>query len=235
MNFFEHKIILKEKDYKAMAAAKARISDKKDGPNPLSAISQQDNSAVIPQEANDEEISDETIYEKKMVTFLSTPEIQEQGTVLYISIDDIRSAGSHSVYLGSPARIFNISHKFISRSRIEAEKTFRAVNLLRAWRMPKTGSALDYNLSNFESVGGDTNAPSVLNLFGYGRTFRGIPVVITSLSIDWNSDSDYIKCNNGSDVPIILPVTISLKEMRTVKDMNTFRYEEFKEGRLKWW
>lgn len=229
---FEHKIVLKVKKIPAMAVRGDRINDMRQSSRGLSTIERNELAETSPG-TSDTETVDDDIYEKRMVTFYSTPDVQEQGTVSYIDISDIRSAGSHSVYLGSPARVFNISHKFISRTRIEAENTWRAMNTLRGWRMPKKGSALDG--INVDVTGADTNAPSVLNMFGYGKTFRGIPVVITSLSFDWNSESDYIKCNNGSDIPIILPVTISLKEMRTYLDMQRFDYDQFRRGELLWW
>lgn len=229
---FEHKIVLKVKRNAADAVRGNRINNLRENPQrPRDLGRNQPNQTSSG--TSDAETVDNDIYEKRMVTFHSTPDVSEQGTVTYIDISDIRAAGSHSVFLGSPARVFNISHKFISRTRIEAENTWRAMNTLRGWRMPKRGQAAA--VGDVETTGGDTNAPSVLNMFGYGNTFRGIPVVITSLSFDWNSESDYIKCNNGSDIPIILPVTLSLKEMRTYKDMNEFNYEQFRRGELLWW
>lgn len=229
---FEHKIVLKVKKLGYSAASDARINNMREDPRRPEDTGRNDPNQSS-SGVSDTETVDEDIYEKRMVTFHSTPDVSEQGTVTYIDISDIRAAGSHSVFLGSPARVFNISHKFISRTRIEAENTWRAMNTLRGWRMPKHGQSAV--VGNINVTGGDTNAPSVLNMFGYGKTFRGIPVAITSLSFDWNSESDYIKCNNGSDIPIILPVTLSLKEMRTYNDMNSFRYEEFIRGDLKWW
>lgn len=229
---FEHKIVLKVKKLGYSAASGDRINNLAQNPRRLNDLGRnapnQTSNGI-----SDTETVDNDIYEKRMVTFHSTPDVSEQGTVTYIDISDIRAAGSHSVFLGSPARVFNISHKFISRTRIEAENTWRAMNTLRGWRMPKIGQAAA--VGDVNTTSGDINAPSVLNMFGYGNTFRGIPVVITSLSIDWNSESDYIKCNNGSDIPIILPVTISLKEMRTYDDMIKFDYEQFIKGELKWW
>lgn len=229
---FEHKIVLKVKKVAADAVRGDRINNLRENPQRPRDLGRNDPNQSS-SGTSDTETVDNDIYEKRMVTFHSTPDVSEQGTVTYIDISDIRAAGSHSVFLGSPARVFNISHKFISRTRIEAENTWRAMNTLRGWRMPKIGQAA--GVGDVETTGGDTNAPSVLNMFGYGNTFRGIPVVITSLSFDWNSESDYIKCNNGSDIPIILPVTLSLKEMRTYKDMNDFNYEQFRRGELLWW
>jgi len=232
---FEHKIVLKVKNPAANQAAAERINNMREEVNRLGEVDRNSPSQISPG-TSDTETVDNDIYEKRMVTFHSTPDVSEQGTVNYIDISDIRAAGSHSVYLGSPARVFNINHKFISRTRIEAENTWRAMNTLRGWRMPKHGNqAQSGGGINVERIGADTNAPSVLWMFGYGKTFRGIPVVITSLSFDWNSESDYIKCNNGSDIPIILPITISLKEMRTYLDMNSFNYDQFRRGELMWW
>lgn len=231
---YEHKIVLKVKQNGAVASAAERLNNMRDDPQRLQAVGRNEPQQSSSGNGSDSEFVDDAIFEKRMVTFHSTPDVQEQGGVTYIDISDIRAAGSHSVYLGSPARVFNISHKFISRTRIEAENTWRAMNTLRGWRMPKHGQQGTREI-NVTETGKDSNAPSVLNLFGYGNTFRGIPVVITSLSFDWNSESDYIKCNNGSDIPIILPVTIALKEMRTYDDMVDFRYDEFVRGELRWW
>lgn len=227
---FEHRIVLKEKKSHGAVSVGDRLQDLRYTAGGLPSTDRIQND-IIPIGVEDDELYDESEYQKYAVVFESTPEIQEQATVSYLSLDEIRAAGSHSVYMGSPARVWNISHKFISRTPPEAEKTWKAMNLLRSWRQPKKGWATD--ISGFGAA--DTSAPAVLNLFGYGRTFRGIPVVITNLSIDWNTESDYIKSRNGSDIPIILPVSISLKEMRTINDMQSFNLEAFREGRLIWW
>jgi hypothetical protein len=168
---FEHKIVLKVKTLAANQAAAERINNMREEINRLSGVDRNSPAQTSPGTTDTENVDDD-IYEKRMVTFHSTPDVSEQGTVSYIDISDIRAAGSHSVYLGSPARVFNINHKFISRTRIEAENTWRAMNTLRGWRMPKNGTQAQGGDINVTNTGLDTNAPSVLNMFGYGKTFR---------------------------------------------------------------
>jgi hypothetical protein len=226
---YEHRIVLKEKILSAGQTASTRIADLIAGPRELRRR-QTDNPNPPPTTTgglNEDETDDQGPF--RSVVFESTPDIDEQGSVLYISIDEIRAPGSVSVYIGSPARTFNINHKFISRSPVEAQKTWRALNILRSWRMPDSGQDDGYG-----------SAPAVLGLYGYGNTFRGIPVVITSLSFNWNSETDYIKSNNFSDIPIILPCTIALKEMRTAQDLtpgggNGWNIDRFREGTLPGW
>jgi len=228
---FEHRIVLKEKKLQHLNASATRTSDLRTQGR-LPDVTRTRYAPIIPDGADDEDVIDSTEYEE-VVVFESTPEVQEQAQTLYISLDEIRSAGSLMVYMGSPGRTFQINHKFVSRTTKEATKTWKAMNILRSWRMPKTSN------SNGDQIGGfgvaETNVPTILNLFGYGRTFKGIPTVMTNLSIDWNSESDYIKCLNKSDVPIILPVSISLKEVRTIEELKSFNLKEFKEGDLIWW
>lgn len=170
---------------------------------------------------------DSDFNDRNTVKFHATPQIQETGTTLWSSIEDARAPASILTYQGSPSRNFNISAKFISRTKKEADRTFRYVNLLRSWRMPYIGGSAGGRLFAAE--------PEVLHLFGYGNTFRGIPVVLRSLNLDLTDEVDYIKSSNNSDIPIIWPVTISLQEIHTIKDFNTFKIDDFSKGILPWW
>jgi len=120
------------------------------------------------------------------VVFEATPEITESGSVNYYEESGIRAPGSVVVYMGSPARNFSISAKFISRTPQEAKLTDTYIHRLKSWRQP-------------ESFSGGINAgvPTILYLQGYGKMFKDIPVVMTDLSIDFSSEHDYIRTSGG--------------------------------------
>jgi hypothetical protein len=170
---------------------------------------------------------DSNFDKKQAVVFHATPQVQESGTADWVEQTYVRQPASIMWYRGSPSRNFTITAKFISRTKKEANRTFRYVNLLRSWRMPEFNGA----------------EPQVLHLFGYGQTFRGIPVVIRSLNIDYNDDVDYIKTDmkdvaggkGDSDVPIVLPVSLTLQEIHSSNDFKGFNIEEFRKGILPWW
>lgn len=163
------------------------------------------------------------------VAFDVTPDINESATAMYGEVSDIRAPASILIYSGSPSRTFQINAKLLSRTDVEAARTERSINRLRSWRMPeslKGGAALAI--------------PTILNLSGYGDTFKFIPVVMTSLSIDWSSEFDSVRADGtGSAIPIITPVSISLREVRNqdgdITGLDSFDIDMFRAGILKHW
>lgn len=96
--------------------------------------------------------------------------------------------------------------------------------------------------TNTATVANDlfSGTPPVLVLEGYGQQYRKIPVVITSLSIPFTGEVDYIKSSGGAYVPILQEISISLKEARNVfgKDgssIDSFNLASFKAGLLPYW
>jgi hypothetical protein len=153
------------------------------------------------------------------VIFNVTPQLSESGSMLAVDIGEIRSAGSIVIYLGSPARVFGITAKFVSRTAAEAQQTFNNISILKAWRMPQNAQ----------------DEPETLRLFAYDNTLKGIPCFLQNYSIEWPEDVDYIAATNGTAVPIIQTVNISLKEVRNWDDIQAFKYEDFKKGTLDQW
>jgi len=159
------------------------------------------------------------------VEFDIQPTLSESGSVSYFEIGDIRQAANMLIYMGTPSREFSINGRFVSRSKSEARKSWKSVQLLRSWRMP-------------EQSGGGLNAlktPSRLTLRGFGNWFNSIKVRITSLTIEEPEDVDYIRTDNGHDVPIIWPVSVSLKEARSINELRQFDIDKFRRGELGGW
>lgn len=161
-----------------------------------------------------------------VVRFDVQPNVSESGSANYVNIDDMRQAGTLMIYSGSPGREFSINARFVSRTREEAERNARNVQLLRSWRLPETTGEL-----GDESI---PPAPSRLRLFGLNKWFNSIHVRMTNLSIETNDDTDYIYTPHGS-VPIFWNVNINLKETRSYNELKRFNIVDFRQGTLKNW
>lgn len=161
-----------------------------------------------------------------VVVFDVQPIVSESGSATYAPIDDIRQAASMLIYMGSPSRDFTINAKFVSRTTEEANKNRKHVQTLRSWRMP-------------EATGGGYNmtTPSRLTLIGLGGWFNQVSVRMTNITIETPDDVDYIE-TDGPDryrVPIVWPVSISLKEARSPTELQLFNIEQFRKGELLEW
>lgn len=169
--------------------------------------------------------SDSTGYDS--VLFFLSPEVSESKQAIYAEIGDIRQAASLLIYTGSPSRKWSVSAKFLSRTPEEADQTWKYVQLLRSWMNPD---------SNYKYGLDAAGTPHVLKLYGYGRTWQGIPVVLTSLNVEYPTDIDYIPTDYGTKVPVIQSLSFQLTEARTPDDLlEKFNLEQFKLGILPEW
>lgn len=188
------------------------------------------------------------------VEFDVTPDITESGSVSYVEESEIRGPGSILMYMGSPSRNFSINAKLVARNIQEAKKVSTIIHILKSWRQPET----------YVGGVGVNGTPAVLYLQGYGNMFKDIPVVMTDLSIDFSSEHDAIAYGSdnfevnyvyGSEkegnkvittrtreiesaVPIIVPVSISLKEARAIEDvdgLDEFDILKYRTGKLMGW
>ena len=137
------------------------------------------------------------------------------------------------VYKVTQNRRFTISSRFVSRTLLEAQNTYRYTNLLRSWLIPHSEG----------SINGRTGRPPVLRLYGYKNQFYNIPVVISELTINYPEDVDYIE-HPDAMVPIIQSVDLSLIETHGRTKVNVseetisrvaegdFDLAKFKDGKL---
>lgn len=159
-----------------------------------------------------------------VVVFFVQPNVTESGSASYVEIGDIRQAASLLIYMGSPSRTFSIDATFISRSETEAIRTLNYVNILRSWRMPEKNDSGSTNVKS----------PSRLFLWGLNSQFKGVPVRMTDLSIPLNEETDYIITPKGA-VPISWNISITLKEARSIQELQNFTIEKFRQGVLDGW
>lgn len=173
-----------------------------------------------------------------VVAFAVRPEFSETTTVSYIPITDLRAATTLLLYMGTNARTFSMSAKLISRSEAEAAETYRKLNLLKAWTKPDKHYTARDLLGN--QLPGGNKAPRVLTMYAYGHLNKGIPLVLTSLSIEFPQDVDYISFtpkgkNEESEVPIIMSINMAFSEIRSWDEAEAFDIVKYKTGDLSGW
>lgn len=187
------------------------------------------------------------------VVFDATPDISENGTVNYKNIDPVHAPGSILVFSSTGARTFQLSGiKLFSRNGEEATRNFDRVQKLRAWRYPVFGRSVEDKDYGTPLLG---SPPAVLTFSAYGRPggssesgmanslINRVPVVITSLGIDYPSDVDYLPTikvkdpalahiPSGIPVPAIWTISLTLMECHSPTQYQQFSITDFRKGIL---
>lgn len=198
---------------------------------------------------------------KYRVVFDVSPDVTESRTVVYKALDPIHAPGQIYVYTNTSSRQFSLSNvKLVSRSPQEAEINLRKLQQLRSWCMPRFGAnSTTLNDSQYDArqAGNTPNdnttdidlgkellglPPPVLFLSAYSRSgdsglrlenINNIPVVITSLTIPYSSEIDYIDTPAGVPFPRIMVLEISLQETHSANEYETFSLSQFRAGTLR--
>lgn len=152
------------------------------------------------QAINDQGVDNRAIKYAEEVVFDVSPTMSENRSVDYDNAG-LPTPQGIVVYRVTNNRTWSINARFVSRNVIEANNNWFNINRLRSWTIPKS--------TKEESV--ESGRPPVLRLNGYKEQFSNIPVVISSLSINFPEDVDYIEGSLGM-VPIIQTVDIELIE-----------------------
>jgi hypothetical protein len=173
----------------------------------------------------------------KRVIFKVTPQISESRSVDYTPVQPIHLPGGIQIYKFTGSRTFEISAHFISRNSTDALENIKLLQTLRSWTMPFFGATKVLKGA----------PPEVLYLYGYspsssyrknvnGININRIPVVMTSLSITYPEDVDYIQTKVGSTntepFPVKMDVNISLIETHSPYEYERFDLIKFKKGEL---
>lgn len=98
---------------------------------------------------------------------------------------------------------------------------------------PSSATPVTFGATNLFS-----GTPQLVWLEGYAGQFRRIPVVLTSLTVTYPSDVDYIQNSKGVWVPIMQDINIQLKEARNITgtaSISSFSLKQFKQGTLQYW
>jgi hypothetical protein len=161
------------------------------------------------------------------------PAVDEQGSVTYDGVSITHHPGTIEKYITTPSREWTLSNiKLISLTPDDATKNFNYINLLRSWRMPFYGSGTAGKSP--ELLGAP---PPVLDFSGYFTGYSNnkvstIPVVLTSLSITWANDVDYINTTDNIPFPVIHTISISIKEAWSPRQYSNFDLAAFRTGNM---
>jgi hypothetical protein len=177
-----------------------------------------------------------------VVAFRVSPEISETRTVGYKTIDPLHMPGAIQVFQNSAPRNWSVAAiKLVSRNGVEAEENLAIINQLRAWQMPffgksRTQGKEDYKYEMFGAP------PEVLEFSAYSNSadgvgltnIRKIPVVITSLTIPYPTDVDYIQtATTKQPFPVIMSIDMTLVETHSPRDFERFNLIDYKNGNLR--
>ena len=187
------------------------------------------------------------------VIFDAAPDISESGQVSYRTIDPLHSPGGIQVYSNTASRSFSLSGiKLFSRNQTDATYNYNRLMMLKSWRYPNFGATpADDPLYGQQQLG---QPPAVLELSAYAQPVSNgtmangllykIPVVISSLSITYPTDCDYIptvQINNdltvahipsGIPFPTIMPIEISLTEDHSPSQYSKVSLSDFRRGKM---
>lgn len=183
------------------------------------------------------------------VIFEVSPTLSESRTVDYQGVNPVHMPGSIQVYKRSNSRTFSIGAKLVSRNQSQADANIKTLQKLRGWTMPYFGIGDHTDGADTTSMLGAP--PDVLYLYAYSNdhqsedgtrgkvedgamnvNLKKIPVVITSMSLDYPEDVDYIPTSSGEPFPIKMEVKIDLAETHSPVGYEKFSLAAFKLGRL---
>lgn len=227
-----------------------RIVDDYDGKQHQSSLSEQIQNVL------------DSVNSNYYIEFQVTPDITESGSANYFEASDVRGPGSILMYMGSPSRTFSLNTKLVARNAAEAAYVSRQIHVLKSWRMPEsytggfnagsptllylqgygkmfkdipvvmTDLSIEFS-SEFDaiSIGSEiitTDTRTKINAVGRDKTNKYTETVVSQSSKKYDSS-----------VPIIVPVSITLKEAHSVEGevdgLEGFDILKYRNGTLGGW
>lgn len=165
------------------------------------------------------------------------PNITETRDASYEEVGITHHPGQILRYKSTGVRNWGIESKLISRTPAEAAKNLWILNLVRSWVMPYYGFGT-------AAEGGDYlkrlgAPPDIINFSAYGiKMIQKHPTVLTNYSTSFPNEIDYIDTEPDKDgkvypFPVILTLSLQLKEAWSPKEFSSFNLREYKEGYLR--
>lgn len=168
-------------------------------------------------------------FAKDVVAFEIMPTISESHSVSYEDIVIAHHPGTIAKYAHTGSRTWSVSNIILaSRNSDEATKNQITLNILRSWSQPFYGYGTEK--TNPNELGAP---PEVLTFTAYGdKNIGPINVVLESLSFEWPNDCDYLHTADGQPFPVLLHLTLSLKESWSPKEYSGFDLMAYKTGNM---
>lgn len=161
------------------------------------------------------------------------PTIDESRSASYDPVNIIHHPGEILKYRSTSSRTWGIQTRLVSRTPEEAAKNLKYVNIIRSWVMPYHGLGTANALG--QEQGSKLGAPPpIITLQGYGDKMIGpITCVLESYNWSWPNDVDYIRTEgDGVPFPVIISVSLSLKEALSPAEYSGFNIFAYREGLL---
>jgi hypothetical protein len=163
------------------------------------------------------------------ITFEVMPNISETQSAEYDSISPLHHPGEMQKYKTTRGRAWSLEARLISRTIEEATTNLAYINLLRSWVMPFYGKGTQKTLPKMLG-----SPPPIITLSGYGDTMIGpVACVLETYNWRWPNDVDYIKTETGLPFPVIVDVSLSLKESWSPDEFSNFDLVSYRKGDLK--
>jgi hypothetical protein len=159
------------------------------------------------------------------VVFPYLPSVQLSTKANYIAQEPTHNNFPFQAYKNSAIDQIQISGEF------SAETENDAAYWIAATLFFKTATKMFFGQGN--NAG---NPPIICQLNGYGASvFDNVPVVVTTFSVDFPQDVNYVRCNafgTNTWVPIKSTISISLQPIYNRRNLRQFSLEDYARGGL---
>lgn len=142
----------------------------------------------------------------------------------YQPIDPIHGNYTFQAYKNSAVEAINIVGDFSCETETDAAYWIAATTFF------KTATKMFFGQGEYAG-----NPPIVCNLTGYGASiFDKVPVVVTSFSVDFKDDVNYVRCNTfGTNtwVPVMSTISVTVVPVYNKARLRKFSLQDFARGR----
>lgn len=161
------------------------------------------------------------------------PTISETRSASYDPFSPVQHPGDILKYRGTNSRTWSVSARLVSRTSAEATENLKKLNAIRSWVMPFYGVGTAETKDLVGNLGGP---PPILTLRAYGNKCIGpVPCVLEQYTNEWPNDCDYLPAiidGVTSPFPVMMTVTLSLKESYSPAEASGFSLAAYKNGDL---
>lgn len=158
------------------------------------------------------------------------PTISESRSASYKSFSPLHHPGEILKFENTSARQWSITGKLISRTVEEASLNLQIINTIRSWVMPFFGEGTFANMMTKPYLGAP---PPIITLSAYGtKTIGPVKCVLESYSWDWPNDVDYLPTNEREPFPVIVNISLQLKEAWSPAEYSGFDISSYRQGIL---
>lgn len=162
------------------------------------------------------------------IIFDVMPTISESHQATYDSLQLLHHPGDILKYKSTSSRSWTITAKFASRTVEEATNHLEKINLIRSWVMPFYGEGTANDPLTKKYLGAP---PPILTLQAYGPGIIGpVKCVLESFDWRWPDDVDYIPTYSNQPFPVLIDLTLNLKETFSPAEYSGFDLMSYRNG-----